>query len=106
MRARGAVDLRVDGLGERDLPHLQRLPVPRHLDVDMRRAPLIPARVNGGKRHLAVRIGRLDAPQIRLNSLTAVLRIVAGRVSLPDFHVCACQRTATSARVDHRDRYS
>ena len=61
--------------------------VARDLDVIVRGATLIPARIHGREPDLSVVICRLYAAEVGLGALAAVLRLVAGRVALPDLHV-------------------
>lgn len=58
----------------------------RNLDVNVRGASLIPARVDRRERHLAITVRRLNASQEGLRLLRAVLGVVAGRIHVPDFN--------------------
>src|SRR5438093_394055 len=56
----------VDRLGKRDLRHLDGTAVDLHLDVNVRRASLIPAGIDRREMHLPAGIGRLDAAEVGL----------------------------------------
>ena len=79
-----------------------------HLDVDVRGAPGVPAGIDGVERHLAARIGRLQTAQERLTGAVVpglrVLRVVPGRVALPDLDARVGQSGAAACRIDDRQR--
>ena len=98
------VDRVVHRLRERDLRHLARHAVDRHFGVDVGRAALIPAGIDRREGDLAIAVRRLDAAQIGLGRLRAVLRVVARRVDVPDLDVGVWHRRAAGVRVHDLDR--
>ena len=70
----------------------------------MRRAPLVPARIDRREHDLAGRVRRLDAAQIRLRRLRGVLGVVAADVGVPDLDVRVGHRRAARVRVHDLDR--
>ena len=102
------VDPCADGIGEIDLPRDKVPVVEDDLEVNMRRAPRVPARVDGVEAYHPVSIGELRSAQECLalggaSFLACITGIDAESVAVPDIDADFVERPA-SAGVDHLER--